>query len=1267
MNQKSVRITGVLTALSALAVAAIAAIAVSSSGLLSAQSSTATIDLLNVGMCVTTDDSVFKESDCDDGDGGDTFTVGDRDELVERETVYATYAHDPITASERPRAILTNSDLVKVTITDKGRDRRRSVLYPAATSETTQYNGLITNAADDPVVAKIKELIGDSSFAEKLTDEDNIDAFSSENIILYQPRVSNNAAVIRDSGTATLNFKRTAQEDFLPLSEDEDNDVVLFFGFEVDEPSGSGSLKLTSVDTAAEAITEVDELKILGAGSAQSLLADEDRSSGGGDTPPWLSILANVTTGKDLVIVAVLYETSDAEAIDGNTMCSVPLRVPGTGATATATTNTKKCAPNADQSPSEPNYSSSEISGRQALVAKVQGDNGQGAQNLYLKETGRFTGKYTGYIRVTDANGDGRNSGSVPKDWGLNFRDGLAATNADLGAAIVGVQSGPATITYKDSSGATRTMGIEIDIQPPTITVASPVHNSSGDDRSPDFIGTFEDGGAGLADDTFKLYVDNKTDGGPGKVGESLKDSDPVLDIPTGNLAGPASGLVRLRSDYRYSGTPAYAELFGVISGLKGTGTGSIYFTEEGENPEASETDNDALRKVVNADLYDDGDGQGTFDDDARYEGDPSNGREIAVDFQALVIDLAGNIGFSDADTATPRFINDLGTKSTDRGPEKFHNVLGWYNRHVFNLDDKDPEFLKDNTITGYFSLDPDGDPVPHRRGIMITFDNDISQDNITENTFDVELDDGSKALVHDVRVEGKLVFLRLGADLKTSETPKISIASGRRVEDLAGNQLQGREVKAFEAKDGVPPTLTVSLSNGSGTGAGNESSSSLTRNTIVVSVTSDEELQGAPYFAAICSNFRYAASGSTTRNRDVNDFAEERSGRQTTNPINNPPEGRCGTSATSPVLTPSPTQMNSRPGLNWEYTWRDLGGENAVPEGELRVVVLGRDKSQYKLTDATTAPNNYNWGSATTKFTYDTTLNPLIKGSTVDRTAGTVLPEPNQKMSESRPFIMLNFSGENTEVEIERLQVDDVDVTARVETNARNQFIYWPDGLNFGMHSVEVDARDAAGNEATFQYEFEVVTRSPFVVRLLAGWNAVSLPQQPVDGSLEAAFSHPAIEQVISYVRPNKDDRPQWLLATRQDGVWTTNYGDLTDVSAGPGYWVHTSTFVNQSIPLRSPERLGPDLPVAPVGITTFEGWNFVGVVDQDGDQTQNDWGQSLKQGDVVQTGRMYLGNYVRAYTWDSTRSQFEALEPADDIEIGDGIWVYYGEGVAP
>ena len=1279
MNQKSVRkfSTIAATAAIALAVAAVFAFSVGSSGVLRAQtSSTTSIDLLNVGMCVTTDDSVFKESDCDDGDNEADFTVGDRDEIVERDSVYATYAHDPITGSERPRAILHNSDLVKVTITDKGRDRRRSVLYPAAKTTDADYSGILATDADgltdDAVTVnnRIKALIEGSSFKAMLQDEDQINGWEDDGIVLYQPRgnngasppVINSSAVVRNSGTASFNFKRDASQEFLPLSDDEVNDAVIFFGFEVDEGTfevdGDGT---NLVNTDAGVLAKIADLKILGAGSSQSLISDEDRNSGGGNTPPWLTVLANVTTGKDLVIVAVLYETSDQEVIEGGASCDE----------IAAGENMGDCQVNSAQADGRPNFTTAEITNEQALIARVQGDNGYIARNLWLKETGRFTGKYTGYIRLTDANGhggaDGATSTSNPADWGIQLAHATGDTSAT--AAVVGLQDGPATITYKDSGGATRTMNIEVDIQSPTITIASPAHDSSGDDRSPDFIGTFEDGGAGLADDTFKLYVDNKSDGGEGLVGASIGNSETVLEIPTVTGFGLKAGktTAQLRRDYK---AQPGAELFGVISGVAGAGTGFIYFTEDGDMPEASESENDAKRKFIDADIYDDGDGQATFDDDVRIEGDATNGREVTVDFQAVVIDLAGNIGFSDSDPARPSFINDLGTKQSDR-QDLFHelNVLGVFSRHLILLDDKDPVFEQDHTVTGFYGLDNDDDPVPHRRGIMITFDNDVNPDNITENTFTVELDDKSQATVEDVLVSDNLVFLRLVDDMNSNETPSIGIAEGQRVEDFAGNQTQAREVKSFEAKDGIAPTLTVSLSNGSGTGTGSESSESLTKNTIVVSVTSDELIQGSPYVAVVCDNLNYLATGTQSPRLDADDLIASRSGALTSSQAvptlgSGFMSARCGTGTSAQTFTPLGTQMYSRPDLNWEYTWTNLPGTNAVPNGKLRVVVYAHDRSTYQLNDQ--SGQLQNWGAADTSFTLDSDLLPLVKGTTIDTAAGSVLPRPNQKVAESRPFVILNFSGENTQVTIKKLEVDDVDVTARIDSNQRNRFIYWPEGLNFGDHTVEVEAVDAAGNEETFKWDFEVTSRSAFVIELLAGWNAISLPYHPVDSSIESAFSNPSIDTVIGWDAADPDS--PWRLAMRRNGIWTTNeqYGTLTEVSAGYGYWVHSQSFVSQSIPIRSRERLGGDIPT-PVDIPTHQGWNFVGVVDQDGDQTQNHFGQSLLTGSDPQTASDYLGSFVRAYTWDATFNRFDTIEATTTMTIGDGVWVFYGNPIAP
>ena len=1286
MNQKSERISRTLAVATALAAVAIAALVAGSNSLLSsAQTNPAKIDLLNVGMCVTTDDSVFKESECDDGETtNNEFNVGDREDLVERDQVYATYAHDPISASEQPRAILVNSDLVKVSITDKGRDRRRSVLFPAVFNNgATDHYGTIFGASNDPepdnaVLVKIKGLIGDSPFAAKLADEGEIDGFTRTTTQIYQPSRgtdktgSVNAVVIENSGNHSFNFKRSDTTAFEPISDDEVNDVVIFFGFRVDDGSGvtgAPELDLADVDTVAEVIAEVDDLEILGARSGTDLIADEDRNSGGGNIPPWLSVLANVPNGQDLVVVAVLYETSDSEVIQGGKKCSkYIMEDPDTEA---IELDMNTCQPNSAQVPDsatadhdEPNYTKAEIDNRRDLVAKVQGDNGYMARNLWLKEEGRFSGRYTGYIRLTDANGDGRSDTTTTgtaKDWGLQLAH---ATGADEdGAAVVGVQSS-AEITYRDYQGSDRTLAISVDIQPPTITIASPTHNSSGDDRSPDFIGSFGDGGAGLADDTFKLYVDNKSDGGDGVIGDSISDKTPVLSIPTTGLTAP-SGSARVQTRANYRGD--FGTAFGRIEGTAGSGEGSIYFTEEGNAPEASESDNDAERKVVNADIYEDGDSEGTFDDDARVEGSATNGREIEVDFQAVVIDLAGNIGFSDADPAGPSFMNDWGTPTSSRQSITVNNVLGLYSRHIINLDDKDPEFMQANTITGYYGLDDDDNPVPNDRGIMVTFDNDVNGDNITENTFTVELDDKSQAIVNDVLVEKNRVFLRLSADLKSSETPAIAIAAGQRVEDFAGNQLQAREVKAFDAKDGLPPKLTVSLSNGSGTGEGPESSDSLTRNNILVSVSSDEEIQGAPLLTVLCTNFNYGQSGQTGRS-DIDDYIEARTGAVTgMRPGTNRGDfltPRCGTvTKTPPEPYPNETSMFSRPGMNWEYNWRNLSGDNKLPDGKLRVIVLARDRSTYQLKSGTGVLNTNNWGSATAEFTLDTDLQALVDGSSIKQGAGEVIPRPGAKASDPEPSIVLTFT-EGTQVTIETLILNDVDVTRGVEETLKNSFVYRPESLNLGTHTVEVEARDAAGNKASFDYEFETVTRSPFVMTLRAGWNAVSLPQHPVDGSLDSVFSSPEIVQVISY---DASSTAPWRMANRQDGVWTTSLGELTNIRAELGYWVNSGDFVDQKIQLQGPRRLNTGAPPTPLTTSTYKGWNFVGVNDNDNDQTQNHWNDGLRLGTVPQTAAMYLNDFVEAYTWNPLQARFEAIEASDQVKIGQGIWVFYREGADP
>ena len=101
-----------------------------------ADAATGSIAALNVGTCLTTDATIFK-GDCDALD--DSVKGRDiREKIAEVKTLYATYAHDPKTSGSAPRAILEDSDLLKISITDSGRNKRTGVLIRGA-SNTESY------------------------------------------------------------------------------------------------------------------------------------------------------------------------------------------------------------------------------------------------------------------------------------------------------------------------------------------------------------------------------------------------------------------------------------------------------------------------------------------------------------------------------------------------------------------------------------------------------------------------------------------------------------------------------------------------------------------------------------------------------------------------------------------------------------------------------------------------------------------------------------------------------------------------------------------------------------------------------------------------------------------------------------------------------------------------------------------------------------------------------------------------------------------------
>ena len=841
--------------------------------------------------------------------------------------------------------------------------------------------------------------------------------------------------------------------------------------------------------------------------------------------------------------------------------------------------------------------------------------------------------------------------------------------------AVIGVGDGPVTITYVDTDGGKKTYDIQVDIQPPTISVDSPVHDGRSDDEKPSFIGSFNDSDSGLAANSFQLDVDNIDDGG---------DAVPVIMVDSG-VDGPGEPngkaiSLRFAGDWTIRGLTLatwttrgfdVSNTYGVIS------VGDPIYKVE-DTPEVGFA---KKYKMVKADDFADGAADGEFNEEIEIDFDEfldSDSSDFvafnnAVDFQALVRDLAGNIGFSDSDPVNPRFIDDLGADDADgtdkdanrkdanrkKGPGK-HNVLGVFSRHVVHIDDLDPVINMGASVTGFYGLNDDDQLVRDRSAVVVVFDNSVNGELIDTGTFSLQHDEDSAIAIEDVLVDGKLVFLKLGEELASDSTPTLSISEGREVEDLAGNLLtwQEEDAEAFELNDGILPVLTLTLSGGSGTGVGSEGPSKLTNAAMDIAISSDEDVNGSPKVGVVCSNLEW------DDDNDLDDYVGNRTGVDET-------DNRDGLSCGDPT-GPGPTEFKSasslaRPGNNWVYAWRNASVDiRHLNDGQLVVVVWGRDRSAYDAHDSGVCPSNKceNWGSETTRFTLDSIFNsPLNK----DGSGGSVQPEADSEVKEPRPFVYLDFAGEGTSVKVTEVSVDGEDVLGDLSSVGDNRFLYWPEALAFGTHEVAFDARDAADNEPTGRksFEFDVTARDPFVIDLTAGWNAISFPANPVDTALDAVFTEEAVDRVVGW-NPLSATGP-WSIATRIDGVWTTsaNFAPLTDVVIRYGYWVHSMAFVEQSVDLEGQlNRETGGIP-DPVGIATVPGWNFVGVVDQDGDQTEDNFGDPLEDSeDVVVIADDYMPGYRQAYTWDAIANGYRVLDGDAGMVIGQGVWVFFPDG---
>ncbi len=354
----------------------------------------------------------------------------------------------------------------------------------------------------------------------------------------------------------------------------------------------------------------------------------------------------------------------------------------------------------------------------------------------------------------------------------LEFK--TASVTAGVANTSIPASGGPITVTYTDvavvGTGANvkRTGTYNIDTTTPSVVIGAPADANESQNRLPVFSGTAADAQSGLDVSTFELIVDDLNDSGTNAT----------------YVIVPSTGAF-VAGDVAAVDTAAL--------GSDGATTVSWSWSQPVQLP------TDIGSAVPNT----------------------------LVDFQARIADLAGNRGFSDADTA-----DDIHTTGRHGNQP-----------HVIKIDQKIPSITDAESGIGLnTAVTPSIDKDNVRDTIKVTFDGKVKEASVSASDFKVTLDSGVEFVPASVVVKNAAVYLDIDSTIPSDDTPKVTIQGT--IQDLAGNST---DAGSANASDELDPVLTVTRSAGSGTGTSGEAADSLTKKNMTFTITSDETLQGPP------------------------------------------------------------------------------------------------------------------------------------------------------------------------------------------------------------------------------------------------------------------------------------------------------------------------------------------------------------------------------------------------------------------------------------
>jgi hypothetical protein len=896
---------------------------------------------------------------------------------------------------------------------------------------------------------------------------------------------------------------------------------------------------------------------------------------------------------------------------------------------------------------------------------------------------------------------------------------GFAGTGSVIGTFTTGLDRTPIveaqanstiTVQYQDlsdnNSATTATTGTKvketatIDVDAPKPVVSTPTSGSSFKDRQPSFAGSVTDIGSGLDVSTVALYVDVLDDG---------SDTAATLQASSGSWLGGA-GSINLQDEYRQT-TATLDNTTTMIDGVSSvtwTVTTSTNIPCLTVNDDSSTPNSDGGASHTN------------FANVATTCASAKSEPDVSLDYFSSATDIAGNRGFSDSNAT-----NTAGSSLQDN--------------YSFNIDELKPSLDAANTETGvYWNAPTTAEKTGDATRIVVAFDDEISSAPI--GSFEVTTDGGSVVAVTATEIgtkgttaagvaydKRKDVYLTLATALGSSETPKVKLVGD--VADLAGNSNKSGNVA--NAIDKIKPTLTLALSGGSGTGTSPDDSVGLTKKSMTMTITTSEVLSGVPTVTIFSEDYGSGATfeklGADSDCNAVNAGSDcsvtistetvvdtDKDGSFTDEIVLAVGEGAAAITASDLVGMTIKSVTNNGEDVDVVITTTNalVGGTNDLirisgnfndaysatseevsSDGTVTAVAVDAttytatfDGSQSTFSDAAAKDTKAVVLSATDVNSNTGTLGTRDQGSAsvykfrLDKTAPVLNNDPDgdatvgSSTTLPRPYVIFDFT-DNSKVTVVSASFGGDDVVSKLATTNSKKYFMVPEAdLAAKTYAITAKGTDLAGNKgAEGNYNLKVTSRKDYKATVLAGWNLMSFPSDPVNNNVSNVFSNTGIDQVVGYDAMSKGS--PWAVATKDTATQVFS-GGLDTISAGNGYWVHSTEFSTQAVGLVGPEGPSASAPPSIEAIGLASGWNLVGVVDSTKSLTQ------ANEGAYYVSNGKYLGtcggsSVTKAFEYNTTSLAWStvAIEAghaatcgadnatttdSSNVNIGEAFWVY-------